>query len=734
MINLTKNSIIEWLGDDNLAGLLERVLWCDPGGKLIVVISINDPKTLPIVRTLDEIESAFIQETAFRRTVDPYAGLAASNPDLPSKHLEIRDSSWEKIRRLVVQEPEIYDGKYRKRLILNDPVASKASLDLVYEYLRRYWKRGMTKNVLLPDYRKCGAPGVERSIKEGVKRGRKSKLVMINPELVGVNVDEDIKRIFNIAFKRYFNKSDKNPLRRAYNLMINNHFSLGFRIQGEIQIPITPSVDKAPTFGQFYYWYNRQKDLVHSIVSRMGHRAYELRHRPLLGDSTQMASGPGTIFQIDATIADIYLVSASNRASIIGRPVIYFCIDVFSRMCVGLYVGLEGPSWLTGMMALANSTTDKVSFCAEYGIKITGEDWPCSFLPEQITADRGEFIGISSDNLVDSLNISFTNCPPFRGDLKAIVERSFRRANDTSIKWLPGAVRKREHGEHDYRLDATLTVQEFTKILILMTIEYNLFHRVDKYPLGRDMMSDGVEPIPIELWNWGIVNRNGHLREKDPAIIKMSLLPQAKATVTFKGIRFQGMFYSCERAIREQWFVKARSQGTWDLKASFDPRKLEIIHLHMGNGVIESCKILPRDERYKDLILEEVIDHQEVQKQKGCQHESRRRQSHAELEAFTNDIVENAITLTENAKPQSMSKSKRTSDIRANRKKENAQLREQEAWVPGQDGSESEQMEQCEVIGFPNGNKIDESESLTTSKRKKFLEAIERSGRGGDVE
>lgn len=734
MINLPKNSIIEWLGDDNTVGLLERILWCDPGGELIVVISINELKTLPIIRTVEEIESAFLQEIAVRRTVDPFARLAVPNLDLPSKHLEIRDNAWERIRRLVEQEPEIYDEKKRKRFILDDPVASKAAIDKVYDQLRKFWKRGMTKNALLPDYGKCGAPGEERSIRAGVKRGRKPKIVMINPELVGVNVDEDIKRIFNIAFKRYYDNHKKNPLRRAYKLMINNHFNLGFRIQGEVRIPITAPVDKTPTFGQFYYWYNRQKDLIHSIVSRKGQRTYELRHRPLLGDSTQMASGPGSIFQIDATIADIYLVSASNRARIIGRPVIYFCMDVFSKICVGLYVGLEGPSWLTGMMALANSTADKVSFCAEYGIEITAEDWPCSYLPEQITADRGEFIGISSDNLVNSLNITFANCPPFRGDLKADVERSFRRANDTSIKWLPGAVRKREHGEHDYRLDATLTLHEFTKILILMTIQYNLYHRVDKYPLGRDMMNDGVEPVPIELWNWGIVNRNGHLREKDPAIIKMSLLPQDKVTVTMKGIRFQGMFYSCERAIREQWFVKARAQGTWDLKASYDPRKLEFIHLHIGNGDIEACQILPRDERYKDLILEEVLDFQEVHKQKAHRHEPRSRQSQAELEAFTNHIVDDAIILTENAKPQSMSKSKRTSDIRSNRKEENAKLREREAWVPGQDDSDSAQTNQCDVMSFPNGHKVDESDSLTSTKRKKFLEAIERSGRGGNVE
>jgi hypothetical protein len=602
MTGIVVNMIIEWLDAEVEVPLLERVLWIDPHGEAIFVISINDPKSLPLLRTRSEIESAFQQEIAVYRTVDPYSGLATVNQQITANHLKVRDRAWERICGLVSQEPEIYYEERRKRLILNDPVAAKGAVDKVYNCLRKYWKRGMTKNALLPDYSKCGAPGRIRGIKEGRKRGRKPKIVQVRPELVGVNVDNDIRRIFNIAFKRYYEFGGRNPLKRAYDKMIHNHFNLGYRQQNGVEIPITPLAHLVPTLGQFVYWYNRQKNLVHSIVSRKGRRAYELRHRPVLGDSTQAAFGPGSIYQIDATVADIYLVSQLDRLRIIGRPVVYFCIDVFSRLCVGLYVGLEGPSWLTGMMALANTTADKVSFCAEFGIEISAEDWPSAFLSEQVTADRGEFIGIASDQLVDSLNIIFVNCPPFRGDLKGIVERAFRRANDTCVKWMPGAVRKREQGEPDYRLDATLTLAEFTRILILMVIEYNLFHRIEEYPMGKDMMSDGVEPIPIELWNWGIVNRSGHLRERSPDVVKLSLLPRDTATVTLQGIRFKGLFYSCERAISEQWFVKARHSGTWAMEASYDPRKPEVIYLNLRNGKLEPCQLLPRDERFKAFV------------------------------------------------------------------------------------------------------------------------------------
>jgi hypothetical protein len=69
------------------------------------------------------------------------------------------------------------------------------------------------------------------------------------------------------------------------------------------------------------------------------------------------------MYEIDATIGDVYLVSRFDRNKIIGRPVVYIVIDVFSRMITGVYIGLEGPSWVGAMMALANATAPKVEYC-----------------------------------------------------------------------------------------------------------------------------------------------------------------------------------------------------------------------------------------------------------------------------------------------------------------------------------------------------------------------------------
>jgi len=61
----------------------------------------------------------------------------------------------------------------------------------------------------------------------------------------------------------------------------------------------------------------------------------------VLGSSSTDAIGPGSVFQIDATVADVYLVSRFNRTHIIGRPVLYIVQDCFSKLIVGLYVGLR---------------------------------------------------------------------------------------------------------------------------------------------------------------------------------------------------------------------------------------------------------------------------------------------------------------------------------------------------------------------------------------------------------
>ncbi|GHV40576.1 hypothetical protein FACS189490_05970 [Clostridia bacterium] len=207
-------------------------------------------------------------------------------------------------------------------------------------------------------------------------------------------------------------------------------------------------------------------------------------------------------------------MSRFNRADIIGRPVIYFIIDVFSRMVTGMYVGLEGPSWAGAMMALANAMNDKVKYCAEYGIAITPEEWPCYGVPGAILGDRGEMESKSAETMINTLNVRVENAPPYRGDMKGIIEQYFNTTNEIALTRLPGHVKPdaRERGGKDYRLDAKLDIQQLTKILIQCVLHHNNHHLLETYERTTDMITDGVVPIPLEIWGWGIAHLSGALR------------------------------------------------------------------------------------------------------------------------------------------------------------------------------------------------------------------------------
>ena len=72
---------------------------------------------------------------------------------------------------------------------------------------------------------------------------------------------------------------------------------------------------------------------------------------------------------MDATQADIYLVSRHDRSKVIGRPYIYLAVDTATQLIAGIYIGLECDESAV-MLCLANAAQNKVEFCRGHGIEI----------------------------------------------------------------------------------------------------------------------------------------------------------------------------------------------------------------------------------------------------------------------------------------------------------------------------------------------------------------------------
>ncbi|MNO34831.1 Transposon Tn7 transposition protein TnsB [compost metagenome] len=676
---LYENMVVEWQLPESDLRQVERILWIAPNKEYLYCIAMEDDKAFPIMKEYSEY-TAGIASKLCKQVEWINDNVPALDTDISPEHLAIRDKSWDVIKDIVMDEPDCYDKNLRGTQIREVHKRTAVHKSTIYRYLRRYWQGGKMKNTLLPHYSNCGSYGKER-VSTNTKRGRPRKF---EDEPVGINIDEETKQLLRSGIRLFYNTKDKSPLKHAYQKTLEKFFATGYRKEGEALIPVLPPSEKLPTFGQYKYWFQKEMNLEATLKSRLGRKRYELNYRPILGSSTKESFGPGSRFQIDATVADLYLVSEYQREWIIGRPIIYIVIDVFSRYITGIYIGLEGPSWLGAMMALANTTADKVKYCAEYGIEITESEWMSSHLPQKLTADRGELEGNKPTRLIDVLGVDVENAPPYRADWKGIVEQQFRLVNLRSIQFVPGAIKERyrERGERDYRLDAKLTLREFTRIMIKYVLYHNNSHHMLWYDRNEFMIADDLLPVPCELWQWGIVNRTGRLKKLPEAVVKLNLLPQGEATVTAAGIQFKGVHYGCDLAMREQWFVQARAGKTWRVKVCYDPRSTNEIYLWLDAGrQFEVCTLLDREDRYLNKRFEEVDDLLAIERYQGRHHEMNNMLAKIDMDAQTKAIVDEATKKTNEAlRHSNTSHNQRVKGIRKNRSEEKQLNRSQEVF------------------------------------------------------
>jgi putative transposase len=344
---------------------------------------------------------------------------------------------------------------------------------------------------------------------------------------------------------------------------------------------------------------------------------------------------------------------------------------------VGFHICLRGPSWAGAAIAIANAATDKVLFCARYGIVLEAWEWPCHHVGESYQGDRGEMIADASDSLVIDYNLSIANCPPYRPDWKAIVERYFRTTNETVLHWLPGDTLKRDFGNPDNRLNATLDIKQLTKLIIISTLEHNKYHEIKEYPMGRDMIAAGVRPIPMELWQWGIKNRVGRLREESRESLICKLLPRSTATVTQHGVKSSfGLHYITSQSAELEWFERAGTSGTWRVDMAVDPTEMGEAYLIATNGEVTPCNLLPRDERFSGLCCEELEEHFAIQGLESDLHKGVRQQGCSDRISLSESVIAEGETLTKMARELDPPKSARASllGIRDNRSAENDSL------------------------------------------------------------
>jgi hypothetical protein len=176
------------------------------------------------------------------------------------------------------------------------------------------------------------------------------------------------------------------------------------------------------------------------------------------------------------------------------------------------------------------------------------------------------------------------------------------------------------------------------------------------------------DATPLAVWSWGLEHLTGGAKAIEKQKVWTKLLPAATASVRRDGIYFHGRRYACQRAMREEWFARARTNGRVE--------PIEIRHLPYAPGHIwilnaasrewEPCELLDSNEKYRLARLEEMIDRAKLLGLEADRKASEVRQVSATLDAKCDAITADAKKAAAHAK-QGLSKTEKQANVQANR-------------------------------------------------------------------
>lgn len=397
------------------------------------------------------------------------------------------------------------------------------------------------------------------------------------------------------AIKRFHFSAKKPTLKETYVFMLSAYYT---DADGQLR-PGYPSWD---SFRMFYYrkQFNKRPQ---AEIARNGLTNYQRNLRPLHGAQSVWQEAVG-VFQMDATIADIYLVEEYDRKEVMGRPNVYLAVDTASQLIAGVYVGMEQGEQSV-LSCLVNAARDKVSFCREYGINISPEQWPNMGLPKRILIDRGwEFSGGRMDELCIRFGMEVERLPPFRPDCKGMVEKSFDllQSQYKSILRGKGVIEPdvQERWAVDYRTQARLTLKEFTAVLLQCVVYLNSARVLEN--LSPDQLQ--AEPTAVGLWQWCLQNGYSDMLAVSEEELRLLGLPRSEGRLTRTGLVFRGLRYL--NFDYDDACFAAGKYGGKTVPLAYDEHSISQVFLISGQEFVP-FELAPTHQRYGEMDFAEYV-------------------------------------------------------------------------------------------------------------------------------
>ena len=226
---------------------------------------------------------------------------------------------------------------------------------------------------------------------------------------------------------------------------------------------------------------------------------------------------------------------------------------------------------------------------------------------------------------------------------------------------------------------------------------------MNNYRMDEAMIADQVEPTPLALWSWGIKNRSGHLRKIPDDRLRVNLLPEEQASITAEGIRCNGLYYTCDLAIREEWFERARTDGRRKIRLARDPRNISKAYLRLdGGNRLVVCNLVEADNTFAGRDWYEAAEEFEIRKRRADAAKTPRNQGHADFNAHADSVIKSAKKKTKEQR-RDMSDRARVGGIRDNRQDEKDRERDANNWIASTEGKQSRPSAQATAIASTPG-------------------------------
>ncbi|HWV04077.1 Mu transposase C-terminal domain-containing protein [Ralstonia sp. 22086] len=272
-----------------------------------------------------------------------------------------------------------------------------------------------------------------------------------------------------------------------------------------------------------------------SLKRREGRRAAEQRFRVNIG-SIPDAEYPLAIVQVDHTLLPVIIVDDKHRKPI-GRAWITLAIDVFSRVCLGMYLSLDPPSAMSAGMCISHAILPKSDWMARQGC---GDiEWPFHGPMDVLHMDnakefRGKMLAVATREYHIDIHLRPVKQPRYG----AHIERLMGTVSE-ELKGLKGATfaNPQQKGEYDAEGNACMTFDELEKWLVLMFARYH-----------RDVHS-GIGTTPMTKWREGILGTRGKMGRGIPPIltdaekVRIDFMPYTERTIQGDGVRENGIHY-----------------------------------------------------------------------------------------------------------------------------------------------------------------------------------------------